>query len=476
LWIVLAFSLPILRFVSDSSYRQHMTAQWLSLWNCVEAFPARSKSTPWLATLVVVVLPATLLFLTGEHGIVTGDSKPVTVTAASLLTEGNFDVGWYVNAVAAADPKCAAAGLPYFVQATKTGLHSSYPAGMMQFAVPVLAVSRLVGAELHDLQVHCRLEKWTAAWVGGACLGLFFLIALHLVPPAESLVVTAVLATGSVMFSTVGQALWQHGGVIFWALTALLVEFRCCRQRFATAALIQGLALGCMMACRLGAALFVAPFVFWVLCRAPRRALVIAGSAVLAYAPWAWLYWSVYGNLTGPSVQQTARCYWSADSLAPLAGVLFSPSRGLFVYQPWLLLAAGAWLFGSRRVESPCEEANVPAGWHWFCLAFITLHVSIISMWNCWWGGGCWGSRLASEAVPLAALLCLKPLAALWAAPNGKRLVLATAALSFLLHVPGVYLRGEKWCWDLGPDSVAKLWSWSDPPFLYPLKHGRRTS
>ena len=80
--------------------------------------------------------------------------------------------------------------------------------GMVPLVLPVAAAARLVGADLDHPHVHDRLEKWTAASVAGLSLALFFLLALHLAPLQPAWITTMILGLGSVMFTTVGQALW----------------------------------------------------------------------------------------------------------------------------------------------------------------------------------------------------------------------------------------------------------------------------
>src|SRR5262249_31099697 len=152
----------------------------------------------------------------------------------------------------------------------------------------------------------------------------------------------------------------------------------------------------------------------WVLYREPRRAVLVAAAAVLFYAPWAWFYASTYGNPFGPSTQQLAGGNWSWK-LDSLWGVLASPSRGVLVYQPWLLLALAAPLARPWRVAGRAGLAALG----WFCVAVIGLQVALVSGWRCWWGGDCWGSRLVAEAVPVAALLCVGPVAVLWTKAGG---------------------------------------------------------
>src|SRR5262249_26519706 len=149
--------------------------------------------------------------------------------------------------------------MPYFLLVGRRGVYSAYPSGMVTFAAPVVAAARVTGADLDQTRVREHLEKLAACWVTVGCLALFFLLALHRVGPAPAWAMTALLATGSVLYSTVGQALWQHGGVILCMLAALLLEFRQARRPALSMTLLQGGACALMVACRLSSALFVLP-------------------------------------------------------------------------------------------------------------------------------------------------------------------------------------------------------------------------
>ena len=102
---------------------------------------------------------------------------------------------------------------------------------------------------------------------------------------------------------------------------------------------VQGFAVGTMFACRLSSGLLVAAFGLWLLGRDPRRALKFGLAAAVGLLPWMLFYLLAYGTPLGPAQSQMAAGGWRTDLLEPLAGVLFSPGRGLFVYQPWVALA-----------------------------------------------------------------------------------------------------------------------------------------
>jgi hypothetical protein len=466
-WMALVFLLPAARLVADRGYRQRVLSQARRLWGSLQDYPSAGRGTPWLATLVFVVVPSGVLFLSNDRTSGSGDTWPVLPTACSLVTGGHWDVQEYVPLAPSGYSATESDGLPYCVLRRGAGIYSGYPAGMVQFALPAVAFARLAGADLAQPRVHQRLEKWTAAWVAACALGLFFLIALHLAPPVPAWLTTAFLAAGSVMFSTCSQGLWQQGGLIFWLLLALFIEFRRTTRPSRADALIQGLAGGMMLACRLSASVILVPLGLWVLWRSPRRAVAIALVTGLAYVPWAWMYLAVYGNAFGPSTAQLAGGNWTTNLADSLAGVLVSPGRGLVVYQPWLLLGLVGCLPGLRRRPVTPGRAAGPAGWQWVCLTILAIQVALVAAWRCWWGGHCWGSRLVAEVVPLGALLCVRPIAALGPRPGGWVVLAGLALLSFGLHATGVYTRAVYW------DNVVdishhpeQLWCWSRPPFL----------
>src|SRR5262249_1220611 len=147
-------------------------------------------------------------------------------------------------------------------------------------------------------------------------------------PPPAALLTTLAVGAGSALFSTCGQALWQHGGVCFWLLLALLVEFRRPAGPSWRGDAWPGLACAGLVACPLSAALPVLCLVAWAGLRSPERAARLALAALLAYAPWACAYGLLYGTPLGPSAGQLAGGNWRTDLGEGLAGVLVSPSHG----------------------------------------------------------------------------------------------------------------------------------------------------
>jgi hypothetical protein len=469
-WVALGLFVPALRLALARGEREFALLRFKEMQAQLEAYPTISSAIPWRAAFAFVTIPVLVLLSLSHSCLACGDTQAVMLTAASLVREGDCDLGEYRDSFAASDYS-PDGRLPYFLQETRTGIYSAYPSGMVVFATPVAAAARCLGADMSDRRTRERLEKLTASMVAAACLTLFFLLALHRVSLFPAWVMTALLALGSTFYSTIGQLLWQHGGVILAALTLLFCEFRQQRRVAVALTVIQGLACALLIACRLSAGLFVLTFGIWLLVRAPRRALGLAILGAVFYTPWAWFYYTIYGSPLGPSTMQMEGRLWSPNLGSSFLGVLLSPARGLLIYQPWLLVLGVAAVVCRREPE----RSEAPRGWSVLASVYVLLHVALVSAWVCWWGGHCWGSRLASETVPFLALLGLKPLASLLKTAAGRRVVFLVAVLSALLHLPVVYAHADRWnaivFRDQSPD---QLWNWSDAPMIFPLRHSER--
>jgi hypothetical protein len=189
---------------------------------------------------------------------------------------------------------------------------------------------------------------------------------------------------------------------------------------------------------------------------------------VIAFNLW------LFGDLRGGSAirgnSAIGNWHLSAESLL---GILFSPARGLFVYQPWLLvLLPASWLGrsgpgpdGRRR-----REFLPIAG-------LIAAHTLMIGAWQDWIGGWCWGSRLLAETVPLWLLLGLGGLTWLVARSSGRILLRGVLVLGFLIHVATAIVPPSRWHTRFLPQAGQPIiWSVQDSPIAFTLGEslGRR--
>lgn len=466
IWVYVGLAVPLLRLICSTTYRRAVLDRIRSEWAIVEAFASDRRQLPWRSTVLLIVLPAGFFYLSNPRPLMTGDSKPVALIASALLRDGTTDLRSLTPLYAPVYHTSWTPNIPYFCLPAATGVYSRYPAGMCVFAVPAATAARVLGVDLSNGGVHDRMEKGVASWLAAACLGLFFLLALHLSDAGTAGWTTLLLALGSGLCSTVGQALWQHGGVIFWMLLALLIEVRTWRQPRPRGIVLQGVSLAMMFASRLASALLIAAFGVWLLPRAPRRAVLVGLASALAYLPWACYYQAIYGTPFGPSIHQMHAFtgHWRESLILLLASL----DHGLLVYQPWILLLL---LSAFPSLRRQLATADAPPGWRWFCLAAIVPTLGLVASWYCWWGGECWGSRLVVETVPFFALLCLPIIAVLRHLLWGRRLLGATLLVAAFVQLTGVYLKVD--FRDTQPALIGTQHeppgSWAHVPFLTPF-------
>lgn len=446
-----------------------------SAWNAL-----RDEQTPLIsrarAALLLIGAPVLLACLATNRSAVSGDTAAVMPSAISFVRTGTLRLDEFAVARARERGEDGAA-LPYFLRQTGSGVRSSYPVGMTLFALPVAAAARVVGANLDQARIIARLEKLTAAIVAAGCATLLMLLLMPVMEPVAAIWLTAAVAFGSPLFSTVGQGLWQHGGVIFWLLAGLLAHRAAGTGSAWSLAMVVGACCGLAIGCRLIAVLFAAPLLLCTMLRGGRAVIAVAGGLGLTLGPVLAYYSTVYGSPLGPSDTQTTAAAWSGALAPHLAEVLISPGRGALVYCPWLLAAAAWPLLSSRFGGRPSGDTGV-AGPHSPALAWLlgcaaAAQLMIVASWGMWWGGHCYGPRLLAESIVVVSLLAAPVFGRLWQFRVGRWLAALLIVAAGLIHTIGFAAGGHEW--NSRPDNVdqnpQRLADWRDPPFLRGWPH-----
>jgi hypothetical protein len=115
---------------------------------------------------------------------------------------------------------------------------------------------------------------------------------------------------------------------------------------------------------------------------------------------------------------------WQTPLWEGAAGLLFSPSRGLLIFSPFLLFSVGgfarAWTDSRFKALRPLTVAAVGV-------------LLIASKWFDWWGGWCFGYRPIVDATPLLAVPLVPPIESV--ARRGWALLLFLALLTWSIAV-----------------------------------------
>ncbi|MBN1269660.1 MAG: hypothetical protein JXB04_08735 [Kiritimatiellae bacterium] len=357
-----------------------------------------------------------------------GDTVPAKLVPISILEERNLDLDEFADGIHE--------GRRYGLYRVGGRAFSAYPPGTALTALPVYAAAYLLFPDAFhswraiyglpggdDLpNVANVLELLAAALIAALAAVAFWRLCMTLSGDVRTaLWFTAAYAAGTSLLSTAAIALWQHGpACLFLGLVLLfLLRAQCGR---AGPLVLAGLCAGWAYVCRPTTAVITVVLFLWILKRFRMKALWFAGpvGAVLALL----LAWNRvnYGSFAGGYAQNVS-LFARFDPRVALA-LLFSPSRGLFVFSPFLLFAV---VLGMREVR------RAPLGLPAFCLYAAISQVALFSCWKTWAAGSSFGPRYLCEAALLLAVL----LPAGFRARAGRKWIRVAfvAAVLFSCHV-----------------------------------------
>jgi hypothetical protein len=282
-------------------------------------------------------------------------------------------------------------------------------------------------------------------------------------------------ALGSNLWVTASQALWQHGpaALMLIAAFAMLQSEPVGRGRM----LLAGVAAAGLFAMRLIDGQFTLVITAYVARSAPRRLVwFLVAPIVVAVALFSYnlLY---FGALTGGQAElenrhpqfHGLRSMWSEDPIAGAAGTLLSPSRGLFIFSPWVAVALAIAMI-------PAVARNI-ARFPLFCwlLAALVPYLVLLSTYSVWWGGHCFGPRYWTDVIPLFAILLAFGLE--WTMAHSRALTaLSVLSIAVAIGVQAIGALCYPSTWNQLPANVdlhhERLWNWRDTELSRSLMDG----
>ena len=375
------------------------------------------------------------------------------VTAHAVVHAGTLDIAPYYP------PADVPGGRLYSVRPVGDRLYSmQFVASSLTFA-PLFLPWRDLPAE--GFRLRWRVFLAVAARLATLTVLLLAAWLLTLVSIPRALAVTAVVALATPMRTIDAAGLWEHTSAALWLVAGLGLWSGTTRRPWLHP--LAGAALAMATACRpnlLPAALVVV----WSAKRAGRRGTIAVATAttVVTLGGLAlFANWYLYGTLLGgresivASITHT-HAVGSYFRFSPwnLIGLLFAPSRGLFLYSPVLLFALPGLVRSLSASAPPAERLITVAG----VLVFV-LYGFVAT----WWAGWGFGPRYMTDLLPFFALwLARTPLPA---RPTLTAPAFALA-LSWSLGVYELGVRTYPCRWDSAPINVdqapERLWNWGD--------------
>jgi hypothetical protein len=336
--------------------------------------------------------------------------------------------------------------------------------------LPAVAYLNLHGWTDERLDRAARLmEKLTASLLAAASVALLYLLLRRRAPPRDALLLAVAFAFGTTTWVISSQALWQHGlAELLVAGALLLVTGPCTAPR----ALAAGVLCGLIACNRPPDAILAAAIGLYGLWWARRLAPLLAAGAVLPAAPVLAYNLEAVGSIVGGYGLTGKATFFQHDLLPGIAGELFSPARGLFIFSPFLLVCIGCLLPGYWRPVMRDRDAR---GLTLALGIAVALQLLVYAKAD-WRAGNSWGPRWLTDLLPLL-LWMLAPAVAALRGAGRLAFVLATGAAIAIQTVGAFWYTGASdaaiFAATGGPGQMQAAWDLRNAPFVAELRHAR---
>ena len=273
--------------------------------------------------------------------------------------------------------------------------------GVPILSVPAVWLANRMGLDMLDQRAEFATQNLLSALSCALLFVLLFRLCRMYLGGTASLTIAVVSMLGTSLMSTGATGLWNSDySLVFVSLTLLHLVRRQHSGVSHSSILYLGALLAVGFLCRPSTAMFGLAVLVYLLGEPDRRIVLGAAVALLAVG-------------LAVAVPSLVPLPWMAGHYSPgrlrfvnplgvgLYGVLLSPSRGLFVFSPFLgVVAVGA----VRYVGSLCRDRIF-----WLCTVWIALHTLAVAInQGKWWGGHSFGPRMLVDVIPaFVVLTCL---------------------------------------------------------------------
>ncbi len=432
-----------------------------------------------LLTPLVLALACLLVYNANLRQIGSGDTVSARYLPLILLHEGSLELSAYARLIAQGHPLAGVRQQPadaggkvaYFAPGaywmTRTREHelvSFYPV-ITPLLVTPLYLPAVAWLDAHGWEqpqvgrVAELMEKLAASILAtAASIAMYFLLRREGSRWAVPLALAFAFGTNTWMISS--QALWQHGaGELLIALALLLALGPATSARTALLGAIFVLIAGNRPP---DAPIAAAIALFIIYSRGRNAAWLVAGAVV----PLALL---IYYNLTfigvlagGYGLARVPDNFFQHD-WSGLVGLLASPTRGLLVFSPFLILVP---LGLVQRLRAPASRAFAVA----LCVAVIS-QIVLYSLVD-WHTGEYWGPRYMTDILPILAWMIAPAPAVL--RPLARSLFILSIIASICVQAVGAfwYTKTSDELVNAGASgSMHGLWDPRNIPFFVELGH-----
>ncbi len=421
-----------------------------------------------LRTSILIGLLCLLIYNVNGRAITAGDTYPARYLPFAIVKFQTV----FLDPVAEVTAQGRGTGAFWMLHGPDGHFISLYPIVtpllVAPLYVPAASYLTLTGWTNARLDHLARImEKLSASLIASLSASLLYLLLRRRARRSIALLLTVAYAFGTTTWTISSQALWQHGMGALLVIGALLFLTR---ESTVPRAIATGLLLGLIAANRppdliLAAALGIYGL-FWAGGR--RHAAWLVAASALPLATMALYNFGVAGNvLGGYGLIGNAR-FFSHQLLPGVAGLLFSPTRGLLIFSPFLLFLVLAGRSFPRSRQDRLLTVTM--------LAAVVIQILLYAKAD-WRGGLSWGPRYMTDLLPFLLWMLVPVVSALRGAARIAFLV--ATSVSILIQAIGAFCYSPSYdlpifAADRGAEyhDMRGAWQWRNASLLTSLRNG----
>ena len=329
--------------------------------------------------------------------------------------------------------------------------------------LPAVVYLHTIGWDQPRLESIARImEKLSASLLAAMSAALIYLLLRRRAPPASALLLALAFAFGTTTWVISSQALWQHGLAELLIVATLWLLTGPCTGR---AALAAGFLCGLIACNRQPDSILAAALGIYALRWARRSKPLLVAGATLPLGLLLVYNVGVVGNLAGAYGLVGKATFFQHDLLSGLAGLLFSPARGLFVFSPFLLFLPCCLPQALR--DRSTRGLTIAVG------IAVVLQLLVYAKAD-WRQGASWGPRWLTDLLPILVWM-LPPVVSALRSVGRIAFVSACCAAIAIQAVGAFWYTGTSdaaiFAAAAGPNQMRAAWELRNAPFIAELRH-----
>jgi hypothetical protein len=347
-----------------------------------------------------------------------------------------------------------------------------YPNGTSILSIPFVALMNLVGVHCYSRDGRCLplgegiIQHLLAAFLMAGFTVIVFNTAAQILEIVPSLVIGVGTAFGTQVWSTASRVMESHTWLIFLGgLVTCYMLGRETGQLKRAHPVVLATLISWIYFVRPTGAIPVLCVTIYVFAFRRRESIAYSLTGLAWFAGFVCYSWFTFGKVI-PDYYLDSRID-PGDLLKNLSAILFSPSRGLFVFVPALIFAFYLLIRYWKTVPYPRLTR--------LSLSIVVIQTALVALWPVWWGGYSYGPRLMADAVPWLVLLAILGCAARLRNANSGKFSRAEIAAAFSLLALSIAINGRgavsqstaDWNRQVDIDRhPERAWNWSYPQFM----------